>query len=90
MPKTPGLSDLSPERCNAEPAGSRLSGAGAEWPRCLGVLPSSRHPCRHVDTVPPQFPEMTTRQILTSASPPLAIEYQIVVAIHVWRQVPAN
>jgi len=38
----------------------------------------------------PQFPEITTGQILTSASPPLAIEYQIVVAIHVWRQGPAN
>jgi len=33
---------------------------------------------------------MTTGQILTGASPLLAIEYQIVVAIHVWRQVPAN
>jgi len=50
MPKTPGLSDLSPDRCNAEPAGSRFSGSGAEWPRCSGVLPRSRHPCRHADT----------------------------------------
>ena len=32
----------------------------------------------------------TTGQILTGASPLLAMEYQIVVAIHVWRQVPAN
>src|SRR5438132_7227069 len=115
MPKTRGLSDLSPERCNAEPAGSRFSGAGAEWPRCLGVPPSSRHPCRHADTAIrprtssrcdpdgptpltglPTFwrvseagqprasaaPRMTTGQILTGASPLLAIEYQIVVAIH--------
>ena len=53
MPKTPGLSDLSPERCNAEPAGSRFSAAGAGWPRCSGVLPRSRHPCRHADTAAP-------------------------------------